>query len=346
MHRNENKYDQLFRDRLRDLSHSVRNDLWPRIHSGIEVPKTSVPRQPLRKFWPTFAQKLSLLRSAAPSSVLSVAAALAITLGIIYFTHKPPSIQPLNHYSTTTPAIAPAQPTGKSSVPPRDSSRDRLSEPPTAVTRQNQLTAADHTVAARPAGDHLAPGSHLSSGSHLSPEDRIATARSRHTSAVPGAHGMSGATETRPGTSAALSIHPALAHQFHHNGNPVTLPALALTSIRAAIVAGTPRLKSTHNNSNSPAKAPHFKRTGYVSLYGSPDFPNHNYTWSYTLGFRATLQFSPHWSFTAGLEYARVNVPTQVIPPLATEIPCIHFTFQTMRFLSSSAIREHSVTPH
>ena len=297
MHRNENKYDQLFRNRLRDLTHPVRNELWSRIHSGIEVPKTSVPLQPLRKFWPTFAQKLSLSVAAA---------ALAITLGIIYFTHKPPSIQPVNHYSKTTPAIAPAQSTGKSSVTPRDSSRDRLSESPTAVTRQNQLTAADHAHAAgdhiarhHTVGDRLALGGHDAPASHLSPEDRITNARSHHISA---------ATATMPGTS--------LAHQLHHNGNPVTLPALALTSIRSAIVAGTPGLKSTHNNSNSPAKTLHFRRTGYVSLYASPDFPNHNYTWSYTAGARLTFQFSPHWSFTAGLEYARVNVPTQVIPPV------------------------------
>jgi hypothetical protein len=294
MHRNENKYDQLFRNRLRDFTHPVRNELWSRIHNGIKLPKTSVPRQPLRKLWPTFAQKLSLLRSAVPSNVLSIAAAsvLAITLGIIYFTHTvtPPSAHSVNHYSTTTPAITPAQSTGKSSVTPRDSSGDRLSK---------SVTATNIPVIRVPA----APGTIATSPS-LTPEN-TPSARHHHTSAV---------AETMPGTS-ELSVHPAQARQ-PRNGNPLTLPPLALTSNRAAIVASTPGSKSPHNSSIPPAKAPHFQRTGYVSLYMSPDFPNHYYTWSFTTGFRATLQFSPRWSFTAGLEYARVNVPTQVVPPV------------------------------
>ena len=138
---------------------------------------------------------------------------------------------------------------------------------------------------------------------------------------------MSAATETMPGGTPGLDETaatpgkqpPGKLSLDRHNPNPVTLPALAHTSTRAAIAAGSPLSKTRHDGSNglsSPAKTPHFQRTGYISLYASPDFPNHNYTWSYTLGFRATLQFSPHWSFTAGFEYARVNVPTQVIPPI------------------------------
>jgi hypothetical protein len=98
-----------------------------------------------------------------------------------------------------------------------------------------------------------------------------------------------------------------------HNSNPLTLPAMARTSMRAAITADAPGSKSLHNGSNGsgnwPALPP-FHRTGYVSLYASPDFPNHYYSWSYTLGGRLTFQFSRRWSFTAGFEYARVNVPT------------------------------------
>jgi hypothetical protein len=117
-----------------------------------------------------------------------------------------------------------------------------------------------------------------------------------------------------PGNQTAGKISPD-----RHNSNPLTLPALARTSNRAPIAAGSPGSKYRHNGSDNPgnrAAAPPFKRTGYFSLYASPDFPNHNYTWSYTAGGRLTFQFSRHWSFTAGLEYARVNVPTQVIPPV------------------------------
>jgi len=111
-------------------------------------------------------------------------------------------------------------------------------------------------------------------------------------------------------TMAELSLH-------RHILTPPTLPALARTSTRAPIAAGSPGSKCRHNGSNDPGNwpaPPPFKRTGSVSLYASPDFPNHNYTWSYTLGARLTFQFSRHWSFTSGFEYARVNVPTQNVP--------------------------------
>lgn len=320
MHRNENKYDQLFRNRLRDLTHPVRNELWSRIHSGIKVPKTSVPRQPPGNSWSTLAQKLSLLRSAVSSNGLSSltvagASVLAITIGIIYFTHTvtPPSAGSAKHYSTTMPAITPAQSTGKSSVTPRDSSGDHLDKSVTATNiRVIRVPAAPGTTVTSP---NLTPENITRAGNrrnHLSPQDRTGSGHHHHTSA---------ATETMPGTPgigeiAATSGRQTIGKLSVDRHNPVTLPSLALTGNRAAIVAGTPGSKSPHNSSIVPAKAPHFQRTGYVSFYGSADFPNHYYTWSNTLGFRATLQFSPRWSFTAGLEYARVNVPTQVVPPV------------------------------
>jgi hypothetical protein len=313
MHRNENKYDQLFHDRLRDISHPVRNELWSRIHSGIRARKPSVPRQPLRKLWRTLAQKLPLLRSAVPSNVLSVAAALAITFGIIHVTHTAtrPSAQPVNHYSTIKPASKPAQSPGESSVTPRDSSSpDRLSEPATLKNTPATDVPDD-------------PGTAVKSPKAI-PESRFTTRRHRHTSADAYAHGMSAATPGKQ-TMEELSIHPALAQQLHRNGNPVALPALARTSTRAPIAAGDPRSKSQHNNPGKWAALPPFHRTGSVSFYASPDFPNHYYTWSYTLGFRATFQFSRRWSFTAGFEYARVNVPSQTVP-FNAELQAFHFS--------------------
>jgi hypothetical protein len=332
MHRNENKYDQLFRNRLRDLTHPVRNELWSRIHNSIKVPQTSVPNPGTKPSLPGLAARLNGLFSAT-SLTVAAAAALAITLGIIHFTHTAtkPSAQPVNRYSAITPAKAPARSTGEFSVTPRDSSRDRSNEFATAksipANRVPYASGVPVTTVTNP---------------NPTPENSGATVRRHHISAAPGAHGMSaapettsGTTETMPGTpgmeetaittgnqapgnqaASQLSLHPAQPHLFHHIGNPVPLPSLALTSNRAAITASTPGSKPPHHSSVTPAKPRHFQRTGYVSLYISPDFPNHNYTWSYTAGFRATLQFSPHWSFTAGLEYARVNVPTQVIPPV------------------------------
>ena len=332
MHRNENKYDQLFRNRLRDLTHPVRNELWSRIHSGIKAPKTSVPGQPLRKFW----------LSPATSLTVAAAAALAITLGIIYFTRTihtvtPPSAHPVgsvtpkdssrdrsvesatpkkNMLATGVPAAPATTVTGLHSTPENTASAVQPSHGASASKIGRDSSNLPHgagaskigrSLHARPLPDRsLTSGDRLASGSHLSPEDRTTSARHRHTSAD---------AETMPGTS-DFSIDPAQPHPFHHNGNSVSLPPLAYTSNRAAITADAPGSKSLHNSSITPVKAPHFQRTLSVSLYGSPDFPSHNYTWSYTAGFRATLQFSPHWSFTAGFEYARVNVPTQVIPPI------------------------------
>ena len=344
MHRNENKYDQLFRNRLRDLTHPVRNELWSRIHSGIKVPKTSVPRQPLRKFWPTFAQKLSLLVSAAPSRVLSIAAAaaLVITLWIIHFTHTIRTVTP--------PSANPV-----SAVTPKDLSRDRSVEsatpkksilttgvpaaPATTVTGPNS-TPENTASGVQPSHGASASGidrpldRSLTPGDHLTPGYGITTGRHHHTSADPDGHGLSAAPETMPRTpgmeeTAATSGKQTPGKQTpgkqtmekpsvpRHNPTPVTLPAIASTSIRAAITASSPS-KSSHNAFSSPGNwpaLPPFHRTGYISLYASPDFPNHYYTWSYTVGFRATFQFSRHWSITSGFEYARVNVPTQVVPP-------------------------------
>jgi hypothetical protein len=245
---------------------------------------------------------------------MAAAAILAITLGIIHFTHTStkPSAQSVNHYSTITPAKAPARSTGESPVTPRDSSRDRSNEFATAKSiPDNRIPDASGV-----------PGT-TSTKPSPTPEN-TATARHHHTSThhtpttaetMPGTPGI-GETDATPGqqTPGKPTVGERALH--HHTGNPVTLPALAAITSRARITAGAPGSKSRHNSSITPAKPPRFQRTGYVSLYASPDFPNHNYTWSYTVGGRLTFQFSRHWSFTAGLEYARVNVPTQVIPPV------------------------------
>jgi hypothetical protein len=333
MHRNENKYDQMFRDRLRDLTHPVRNDLWSRIQSGIRFRNPSVPNPGTKPSLPGLAARLNGLFSA--TSLTVAAAALAITLGIIHFTHTAtkPSAQPVNHYSTITPAKAPARSTGESSVTPRDSSRDSaVPTPSSTASSSNGLSGVPDVTGI--------PGTAITSA-NSTPENAATTTRRHHISTAPGAHGMFAApettsrtTETMPGTHGMEGATATPGRQTpgiqtpvnqtmgklsldHHNPSLVTLPALARTSNRVPIAAGSPGSKYRYNGSNDPGKwpaPPPFKRTGYLSLYASPDFPNHNYTWSYTLGGRLTFQFSRRWSFTSGFEYARVNVPTQNVP--------------------------------
>jgi hypothetical protein len=307
MHRNENKYDQLFRDRLRDISHPVRNELWSRIYSRITGRKPSVPNP--RTKLPLLSLNRLLLTTA------TAAAVLVITLGIIHFAHThtamPPSAQPV------------------SSVTPRDSSRYRSNEP--SIPANPRTTLPLHRSTVPSTGLSRVPDVPGTAFTKPNPTpENTATAHHHHKSAATetttGTSGMEAAATT-PGKQAPGIQTPGKFSVGRHNHNPVTLPALALTSNRVVISAGAPGSKSRHNGSNTPTKTHHFQRTGYVSLYFSPDFPNHNYTWSYTLGFRATLQFSPHWSFTSGFEYARVNVPTQVIPPVGYEDTLHSFYF-------------------
>ena|GEM_PF-3523890 len=351
MHRNENKYDQIFRNRLRDISHPVRDELWSRIHSGISVRKPSVPNP---------GTALPLLGSAARSRVLfsatsltvAAAAILAISLGIIHYTHTTtkPSAQPVNHYSTIAPAKAPAGSTGESSVTSRDSSRDRTNESATPSNPRTTLPLlssagtpsippTEHPLLSSAVPTASSSNGLLSNGlsrvpdaagvsgttstsANSTPENTATTARRHHTSAAPETiSGIPGMEETAatPGKQTPGNQIMGKLSLDRHNHNPVILPALAHTSSRTPISAGSPGSKYRRNGSNDPGNwpaPPPFKRTGYVSLYASPDFPNHYYTWSYTLGGRLTFQFSRRWSFTAGFEYARVNVPTQVVPPI------------------------------
>jgi hypothetical protein len=109
----------------------------------------------------------------------------------------------------------------------------------------------------------------------------------------------------------------AAPRMFTHPGL-VNLPAIARTSARPVIAIRPSIPRTRHNDLDNDPNDNRFLKTGYVSLYGSPDFPaNHYYTWSYSIGATVTIQFGRHWSGTTGFEYGRVNVQTQVVPPLA-----------------------------
>ncbi|HLX67049.1 MAG TPA: hypothetical protein VKR41_08630, partial [Puia sp.] len=98
----------------------------------------------------------------------------------------------------------------------------------------------------------------------------------------------------------------------------VTLPAIARTGHRPAITIRPTFPRTRHPDPDADLADPrHSIKIGYVSLYGSFDFPaNHYYTWSGALGGAVTVQFGRHWSFTGGIEYAKVNVPTQIVSPI------------------------------
>jgi hypothetical protein len=115
---------------------------------------------------------------------------------------------------------------------------------------------------------------------------------------------------------AAPGGNSAARRMFTHPGL-VTLPAIARTSTPPVIGIRPSIPRARHTDPDKGPNDNRFLKTGYVSLYGSPDFPaNHYYTWSYSIGATVTIQFGRHWSGTSGFEYGKVNVPTQVVPPV------------------------------
>src|SRR5580700_4277001 len=82
MHHNDNEFDRVFSDRLRNHSSPVRGDLWRRIHTGLG---TSAPRLHPFRFWRYLG---------AGAATVSVALAAQLIL-----TPKHPAKSALNHYS-------------------------------------------------------------------------------------------------------------------------------------------------------------------------------------------------------------------------------------------------------
>ena len=413
MHRNENKSDQLFRDRLKDHSHPVRADLWSRIYSGL---KSRMAVRPSR--YDLIKAALRNWHFSTMTLTAGAAGMLAVTLGIIYFTHttKPPITQPVTPSTAkaadeaittreaaaatstrfdsvtrttagagadpvsnvpvkaTTQSEAPGTATTKSEAPATTTTKPKTPSEATTSATRTPITAATSTTATSTTATNAPRSTSATSATatnSTSPTSTSATpttqtstasastaiATTKNTNATgtvthrnrrsannlntsanltqragstnladrdASANPTLKSTNPTHGDASANATHPAI---YRHTPTHLTLPATASTSTRAAITARPPVAQSrlathlgpggsTGAKSKNLANATAFKRGVYVSLYASPDFPNHYYTWSYTVGFRASLQFSPRWSFTAGLEYARVNVPTQVVPPI------------------------------
>ncbi len=44
-----------------------------------------------------------------------------------------------------------------------------------------------------------------------------------------------------------------------------------------------------------------------LDVYGSPEFPNKQFGFSYTAGARLTVNLNKHWSATSGVQFSRIN---------------------------------------
>jgi hypothetical protein len=318
---NDHQYDRLFRDRLRDHSSPVRADLWRRIYNGLgsrpafRFSFRAAFQSPLR-YWPFLAA--------------GTAAAATIAIAVTHFIHNPaPRSHPsANSTATVTPsAVTPATVPIATVTPPSPAT---VAPPSPAIPRS---VAANPSPSTQPVNHYLTISPTRSGNNH---SIYVTHRRSNRTHNNPApltlrSHSLRPPTLTaanspqlnkarQPTSLDPNSANTSGATPANHHPNPVTLPAIASTSTRAAVTARPLILRSRHNdpgNPNPPPDAPRPIKTGYASLYGSADFPgNHYYTWSYTAGGALTIQFSRHWSGTAGLEYGRVNVPTQVVPPV------------------------------
>jgi hypothetical protein len=312
MRHNDNEFDQLFRDRLRDHTSPVRADLWRRIHTGIGAPTRRLH----------FLRHWRYLGAATTTITVAFAAHLIFTPS-----HRPhpthPSVPPVNHYSNishsaatrTSSATRPATATRPDTAAldqtqPQTPTRDLVSAPETlGSTREN------------PTHPPIPNSNFLDLHRQIQKSKKHNTSPSR---ANPSTTDLAGNPAKILATQPTKDLSPHSAKNLAsttgtstHQHYPVTLPAIARTSTRAAVTSRPPKLNPRHNDPDNPPDAPRPIKTGYVSLYASPDFPaNHYYTWSYSAGGTVTIQFSRHWSGTTGFEYGRVNVPTQYVPPV------------------------------
>jgi hypothetical protein len=339
MHRNENKYDQLFRDRLGDHSHPVRPDLWSRIDSGIRNLKPV--RAPRYDFFSAARQYFGF----STAAITGVAAAvLGITVGIIYFTHEAKPAAKGEKRQEKIVKEGGGNANQGAGTEGRDEAGEKKDEK-TTEKKGEKKTSEDGVVAG------VKNGEEGEKREGMGREGTEATSvREKEMRKKRGEKKIKGSEEREVAGAAAREKNGEGREAQGVKGGGgrgekttgiVTLPAIAGVSSRAAISARPPVARFRQNGVNGlnsvgsakvdktakmdktaktdkiakTGKTPH-QGLGYISLYASPDFPNHYYTWSYTAGLRLTWNFRQRWSFTAGLEYARVNVPTQVVPPI------------------------------
>ncbi len=392
MHRNDTKYNQLFRDRFRDHSLPVREGLWSRIHSGIKGirPVSQVSRPSFLRMAVQYARVHAMVVGAVG------AATVGVIVGVIYFSHPAKPLRP-------GVAIAPGK-VSEGAGASRGVAGQGVDDQGDAVRGVAARDSAARGDAARQhavtdEGDAAASTTSTTTSNAATGNGAVASGiGATGNGAAASGSGVTGTGATASGTGAAASGNGRLSgrgpgHQKHfvsgHSRSSshlavrdaaagrvadragegvvdgagegvvegagvsgtvpgslraggaaaVRLPALANTSSRAMITARPifprsqkSRLNDYANGSKSragvvPFRKKAFRRTGYVSIYSSVDFPTSRYyTWSNTTGFRLTFEFSLRWSFTAGLEYGRVNVPRELNLPGDPPMNAFHFS--------------------
>ncbi len=311
MHHNDNEFDRVFSDRLRNHSSPVRGDLWRRIHTGLG---TSAPRLHPLRFWRYLG---------AGAATLSVAFAATLI-----FTPKHGTKSQLNHYSKISASTSRhsdsqnADPQHSDSIalnltPTPDRNQPPVSGPVNPVPApENHDSAIAKTESPTPANPETSPRANLSATRDKPANHTDLANRTNHPSRNHLANRGS-----KPATpSANLASNPIVVQRHTHH--PVTLPEVARLAAPPAISARRTiptRAQTLAGKSKSAisSKSPitlhpraPFHPFKYISVYGSPDFPNKDFDFSWTAGARFTYQFARHWSITTGVQYEQLNVPT------------------------------------
>jgi hypothetical protein len=248
---NDQQFDQLFRDLLRDHASPVRADLWRRIENGIGRRGRRVP------WWP--------LLTVIPVACLII---------FIFNPHIPhnPSV-PTHQNAATHLSTANRPTTGQPPVVVKPAA--------TPAVALNAPTAP--TLAANsPTNPAVAPNA-PSTSAHLNHYSIISTPEKR--------------SSAHPDQTTSIPAEPDRATRSRPN---ITLPSLAPLSTRGS-VPGCPLTPSSRfKPSLDRGTGPEF----YLSAIGSVNFPVLYYHNSYTTGIRLTVQITPHWSATTGLQYS------------------------------------------
>jgi hypothetical protein len=259
MHPNDQQFDQLFRDRLRDHASPVRADLWRRIQNGIGRRGLYVP------YWPLLA--------AIPVACLII----FIVNPHILHNSSIPTHPPLTTHPpvSTLPSVA---------TLPSVSTRPRITTRPSIPTPQSTAGHVNHysIISTPEKGSSTKPKT--SHADHSTSTDRTISASTPANHTTPAPAPLATSTRVRPN----LTL-PSLAH-FSARGTIPDCPLTPRSKFKPTLDAGT---------------GPDF----YLSAIGGVNYPVIAYHNAYTTGIRLTVQITPHWSATTGLQYSWANFP-------------------------------------
>ena len=298
----DNEFDQYFRDRLLNHSSKVKISIWKRVH-------VDLLRHKQFHFWKWYF--------VGPSAVvLAVVGHLVLAKP-----NKPVYIQLNTSTSTaritaTTPASTltrtPTAASASTAITPNTPSPYAIAIRETPTTRASKPTTRETSAASQA---HW-PGRHTNLTTHHArrPGDlpifdalieQTATAQSRTVQPRTAQSRITQPHTAQPQTAqpqTAQSRTPGARPQF---AGPVKLAQL---NIYAQVTANTPNPKALHQLT-LPSLPQRVNSHAHLEIFGSPEY----YTWktlgvSYSAGFRATVIYKDHWTFTSGLQYLRTNI--------------------------------------